>query len=139
MQGRKKWWKHPMKGLAGMLAALVMMLGVGIGGAVPASAAEACPGKYACAYENKNWHNGGGDWAAFAEKIPNFKNYSMNDRASSVYNNGNDCAARFYQNSYYGGEELHVPKGKGYSDLSKLRMGFRTWEDKISSGRFFCP
>ncbi len=126
------------RGLAVILT-VVAMLGFGVTTAGTASAASACPSGYSCAYENTGWHNGGGLWAAFEQAISRMSAFGMDNKASSVYNNGNSCNARFYQDSLYGGYSLFVPKGTGYSDLSKVKMStLFTWNNRVSSGQFVC-
>ena len=82
------------------------------------------------------WFNGGK--LHFQYNIRNYEDYfvvpglDMNDRVSSVYNNGRTGrAAIFWSNARYRGDQRQVPPGSGVSNLANI--GFN---DLISSACF---
>lgn len=108
----------------------------------PAASAAAghCPSGAACIWEDAGWvTNGvGRNYVAFQRKIPDYSlwhynstNISANDSASSLYNNGNLKAVRFYVDKNKGGDSVCFPKQQGSDNLTRNAVN-----DQLSSGYF---
>ena len=119
-------------------AAVAITAGVlasGIIAAAPASAAQSdCPSGAACNWIDGSWV---GFLTPFYQSINDYRDYSMSDKATSVYNNGNLSQVRMYDDINYGGSyvTLAIKTGDGnlQNNVGTIANG---WDDRFSSGRF---
>ncbi|RPF22796.1 peptidase inhibitor family I36 protein [Myceligenerans xiligouense] len=143
-----------------VLAACVMMLGVGMVAAPTATAALSdCPSPgYGCSWKGTNYS--GGVPARFQYNIYNYASLGSgwNNNMESVHSNGTNssCRAQFFDSSGYSfdtglyslGQRVKLAPGQSYSSLSG-RVLYRYyndadgqwynveyWPNKISSARF---
>jgi hypothetical protein len=125
------------KSFAAIAVTLLATMGILIGGASTASAADLsdCRSGYACLYDGAG-HTG--SFALFASFISYLGNQSMDNKATSLYNNGNSCTASFYQLATKKGHRLDLEKGYVMYNLENYRMtSTESWNNRITSG-YFC-
>ncbi len=126
-----------MKKFRVMIVAMAAGLCVLVGGTTTASAASLsdCGSGYACLYDYKG-HSG--SYAKFHSYISYLGNFNMDNKATSLYNNGNNCTASFYQLSSKRGYRLDLQKGYVIYNLANTRMtSSKTWNNRITSG-YYC-
>ncbi|WP_332902665.1 peptidase inhibitor family I36 protein [Isoptericola haloaureus] len=127
--------------LVALVGSIVCALGIGMV-ATPAQAAPGpCPTGYACVYNGEDYQILSSKWVLFEYGISDFGQFGMNNQSRSAYNNGTKCWAVFYNGTGYSGASFTLTlNNRGIPDLSLLRLGTGTWNNKISSGRFtYCP
>lgn len=134
-----------MKKRAMMIAATASVVAASLGVAAPASAAPAgCGSGAGCSWsEIKNVGKGGagqfnGGVLHFQQNIKNYllvfdiPGYHLNDKISSVYNNGRTGAkTKFFKDSNYRGTVKTQTKGSGVAHLGTI-----SFNDAISSACF---
>ncbi len=77
----------------------------------------------------------------FAQGISDFGSVGsgFDNMASSVYNRGNSCDARFYTGTGYSGSSFLLARGAYRTDLINYPLPTGdTWNNVISSGKFTC-
>lgn len=120
-----------------MLGAVALAMGTILGAAAPASAAapSSCGAGSACVWSGYNYAV---DWGTLPGSlgwewcVDDFRDYfSINNKASSVYNNGNIETTYLYQYPNKQGARISILRGSGYTDLGKV-----SFNDKASSSYF---
>jgi hypothetical protein len=114
-----------------MIAAGVSVFTAGTMVGLPTAnaALSSCPRGYACGWAD-DWYNG--EVLSFSDSRSNFNN--MNNRISSIYNNGNYQYVRWYVDVNFVGFNLGQPMGSQIAGLQP--WGFN---NSFSSGRFTSP
>ena len=126
-----------------------LSLGLIATGVAPANAAAAnCPSGAACIWGDTLWKTSGKDGAliSFQRYIPDYSEVSHkyvgttiggNDTASSVKNNGNSEAVRFYEHAKKGGSVIQLPRGASDGNIhDAIGDVNKVFHDRISSGYF---
>lgn len=137
-------------GISGVAMALA------VGGAVLAQPAEAatsnCASGYACLWRDNDYQtNGSGSgWMSFQYSVSNLSGwyyngfshigtYSADDSATSIYNQGTQLRACFYQDAVQSGKwqsgPFCLPLKTGRNNLS-TSIAPAGWNDRISAARF---
>lgn len=126
----------------GAAAAAGIATAIALTAAAPASAATSdCASGYFCLWRDSNYQTGsdGTHLYKFFYYYTNFTNvtysgtaYSVNDSASSVYNNGNSSSASIFQHASGGGWEINYATKTGQANLGTVGAN-----DEASSG-YFC-
>jgi hypothetical protein len=125
----------------------VVAVGVGtllgsLGAATAASAAPAgCSASLGCTYSEANYAGSGnvynGGKLHFYYQIKDYMDYfvipgiHMNDKVSSIYNNGSRAAATFWSNRAYKGKVVRLERQQGVANLATKGLN-----DQLSSACF---
>ncbi|WP_327317357.1 peptidase inhibitor family I36 protein [Streptomyces sp. NBC_01235] len=109
------------------------LAGLGIAAtATPASAAWSdCSSGALCAYLGDS---GAGDPGEVFGDNTNLEQYNKFNNAESVYNNGNSCDVRIYDEQNYGGNSFVLHRGNAVYNLDTWYDG--TYADDLASNRW---
>jgi hypothetical protein len=104
------------------------------------SGTGSCPSGYTCLWPNTNY---GGRGVAFYGDETNFRALpspynSIQDDASSAYNNGRTHSVRLAVDANGGGNTFTLARGRGTPDMLRDLAG-DMYDNKISSLRWFIP
>ncbi|MFJ3924700.1 peptidase inhibitor family I36 protein [Streptomyces sp. NPDC090022] len=89
-----------------------------------------CPRGYACLWVNANWS--GSRWQGQYNN-PTFPSF-IHNKASSSFNNGNNCTAHFATGTWYSGQIMAEGLGSIRQNLSlDPKPGGGTWNDDFES------
>jgi hypothetical protein len=114
-------------------AALLGGLGVALT-AAPANAAWSdCSSGALCAYLGDN---GAGDPGEVFGNNTNLLQYHKFDNAESVYNNGNSCDVRLYDETGYAGNTWYLDRGYAIYNLDASAGG--AFADDVASNLWVC-
>lgn len=117
-------------------AAILLAAAASVATAAPASASlSECGSGRTCVWSGANyatdWGTIGG-FIAFERCVDDFSKYTnINNKTTSVYNNGNTDTSYLYDGFNKSGSRITILRGAKYADLSSV--GFN---DKASSGYF---
>ncbi|MEI3849517.1 MULTISPECIES: peptidase inhibitor family I36 protein [unclassified Microbacterium] len=124
------------RGAGAVIVTIVLALGGVLGFSAPAAAAApaGCDRGLACFYSGydyqRDWWQGGAV-LFFRYCVDDFRNYGINDVASSVYNNGVREGLYMAADLWGTGRLRYVPRDSGYANLSSIG-----WNDTITSAHF---
>ena len=126
-----------------LAAGMALLAGAGAASAAPTG----CASGYMCLWKDVAYETNGSSYneAAFEFYHTNFRywgawtgvNY-VNDKASSVYNNGRLATARLYVNSGFSGSSFSLVRGTGDSNIHDAigTVPYPSFADELSSGCF---
>lgn len=126
--------------IATLFAGALVIAGVGVGAAPANAAADACDSGAFCLWYGADFPGvpSGGEYQSSTSVYV----VTANDTASSIYNRGNSCNIRYYEDVNYGGRNEGLTRGSLVSDLRSVLLPFpgvgQTWNDRISSHKFVC-
>jgi len=136
--------ERSVRAVFGMLGLAVLMT-VG-SGTVASAAISDCPAGYSCLWEDSNYKTNGYDWdsANFQLYHTNFRYWDgfyshphVNDKVSSLYNNGRVSTAWYYVNSGFSGSFFLLARGSGDGDLgNSIGNAPGGFNDELSSACF---
>jgi hypothetical protein len=138
----KNQWRSAAMRAGGAVAALLVVLGAGIGVAAPAAAGDqyTCPGYSSCTWKNLRYETGQTSFQSYIRDFAQWDGYD--NTATSLWNNGYQCTSQYFQYAGYtsdaGTRTLRFVRGSGTTDLRnyQFRDNGASWNDRISSGRF---
>jgi hypothetical protein len=99
------------RALSGVVSALALAT---VTLAADPAAAAPCPSGALCAYTSPNYVGTPGDVYG---NNRNLLQYARYNNAESVVNNGRRCGVRIYNRLNYGGANVWIPRGYGYTNL----------------------
>jgi Peptidase inhibitor family I36 len=122
--------KRSIRRAATVLAALTLTAGGFAGMPSAAQAADRaksdCPSGYACAWLNSNFSST--RWQGQYDN-PTLSS-ALANKASSLYNHGNNCEVHWYDGTNFNGGQLNMGRGVSIANLATDAPG---WNDTIAS------